>query len=213
MSDEFPEELTKLYSYVKQLDRLVTKNRHMTIFGRSILSVAGFVLFFVLLIPVIASAIFLVNRSHTQYVFLTGPAGSTTAYIAPRIHAILNAPELVEQLLHLNIVPNFELRSSCGGLDTNAQINAGVAHLGFAEDGFFGDSTSPMHCSSASEQTQANIKNIGAGTKMRVLMSLYKSPLHVVVRTKLGLSDPKRYPPVQKSISVEMGARPILLAN
>lgn len=194
MSDELPEELTKLYKYVRQFDRRITKLRHKTLFHRPILSVTSFVLIFVLFIPIAVVTVFLVNRTHMQYVFLTGPVGSTTAYLAPRIRSILNAPEPIEQLLHLNIVPNFALRSSCGGLDTNAQINAGMAHLGFAEDGFFGDTAPLMQCSSASNPIQANIKDMGAGTKMRVLLSLYKSPLHVVVRSKLGLSDLQEIP-------------------
>jgi len=198
MSDDLPEELTKLYRYVKQLDRRINKLRHMTLFRRPVMSVASFVLIFVLFIPVTAVVIFLVNRTHTQYVFLTGPAGSTTAYIAPRIRSILNAPEPIEQLFHLKIIPDFELRPSCGGLDTNAQINTGVAHLGFAEDGFFGNLTASTQCSSTAQPMQTKIKDVGAGTKMRVLMSLYKSPLHVVVRSKLGLSDLQQIPPGTK---------------
>ncbi|MBL8498517.1 hypothetical protein ABF87_11910 [Nitrosomonas sp. JL21] len=194
MSDEFPEELTKLYSYLKKLNRRVIKLRHMHFFRRPVASVTSFVMIFVLLIPTIVTGIYLISRASTEYVFLTGPAGSTTAYIAPRIQSILNTPESIEQFLHFNIVPDFQLRTSCGGLDTNAQINAGVAHLGFAEDGFFGDSTSPIHCSSASKLPQEDIRNMGAGTKMRVLMSLYKSPLHIVIRKKLGLSDLQEMP-------------------
>jgi len=194
VGDELPEELTKLYRYVKQLDRRITKLRHMRLFHRPILSVTSFVLIFVLLIPVIAVVTFLINRTHTHYVFLTGPAGSTTAYIAPRIQSILNAPDPIEQLLHLNIVPNFELRSSCGGLDTNAQINAGVAHLGFAEDGFFGDPVPSLYCATDSKQIQVTNESIGVGKKMRVLLSLYKSPLHVVVRSKLGFNDLQEVP-------------------
>ncbi|MGV8712308.1 MAG: TAXI family TRAP transporter solute-binding subunit [Nitrosomonas sp.] len=195
MSDEFPEELTKLYSYLKTLNRRAIKLRHRRFFRRPMISVMSFMMIFVLLIPVIVMGTYLISRANTEYIFLTGPAGSTTAYIAPRIQSILNAPEFIEQFLHFNIVPDFELRPSCGGLDTNAQINAGMAHLGFAEDGFFGDSTSPTHCSSASKLRQKDVKNMGAGTKMRVLMSLYKSPLHIVVRKKLGLNDLQQMPP------------------
>lgn len=198
MSDELPDELSKLYRYVKQWDRRITKLRHTTLFRRPILSVTRFVLIFVLLIPAIAVVIFLVHRTHTQYVLLTGSAGSTTAYLAPRIQSILNMPAPIEQLFHLNIVPDFELRSSCGGLDTNAQINAGVAHLGFAEDGLPGDSIASMHCSLPSKQIRAKITNTEMGTKMRVLVNLYKSPLHVVVRSKLKLSDLQEIPPGTK---------------
>jgi len=194
MSDELPEGITRLYRYVRQAERRVIRLRHMTLFHRPILRIVSFVLIFVLLVPLIVAGIFLTDRTNTHYVFLTGPVGSTTAYIAPRIQSILNAPEPIEQLLHLNIVPNFELRSSCGGLDTNAQINAGVAQLGFAEDGFFGDSTSPTYCSSDSRQLQKNTKNAEEGKKMRVLLNLYKSPLHVVIRSKLKLNDLQEIP-------------------
>lgn len=195
MSDELPGGLSKLYKYVRQMERRVIKLRHMTLFHRPILRVVSFVLIFVLLIPLVTAGILLINRTHTQYVLLTGPVGSTTAYIAPRIQSILEAPEPIEQLLHVNIVPNFKLRSSCGGLDTNAQINAGVAHLGFAEDGFIGNSSSFSYCSSDPKQTQANKENMGETKKVRVLLNLYKSPLHVIVRSKLKLNDLQELPP------------------
>ncbi len=189
MSDELPKELTRLYRYVKHLDRRISRLRHKTLFRRHLLGITSFVLIFVLLVPVLVITTFLLNRNYTQYIFLTGPAGSTTAYIAPRIQSILNSPEPIEQFLHFNIAPDFKLRPSCGGLDTNAQINAGTAHLGFAEDGFFGDSTASLYCTLDSRPVQENNKNIGLSKKMRVLLSLYKSPLHVVVRSNLDLDD------------------------
>lgn len=197
MNEELPEELIRLYKYVKQLDRRIRRLRHMKL-RRPLLSIKSLVLIFVFFIPMIAAAIFFINRANVQYVFLTGPVGSTTAYIAPRIRTIFNAPEPIEQLLHFNIVPNFVLQPSCGGLDTNAQINAGLAHLGFAEDGFFGDAALSMNCSSAAAQAHTSIKNIGVDIKMRALLSLYKSPLHVVVRSKLGLRDLQEIPPGTK---------------
>jgi hypothetical protein len=81
MSFDLPDETSRLYRYVRQLDRRVTK-----------------------------------------YILLTGPAGSTTARLAPRLQSILNEPLPIERLLHLNVVPDFELRPSCGALDTIAQI-------------------------------------------------------------------------------------------
>ncbi len=194
MSDELPKELTRLYRYVKHLDRRISRLRHKTLFRRHLLGITSFVLIFVLLVPVLVITTFLLNRNYTQYIFLTGPAGSTTAYIAPRIQSILNSPEPIEQFLHFNIAPDFKLRSSCGGLDTNAQINAGTAHLGFAEDGFFGDSTASLYCTSNSRPMQGDNKNISVGKKMRVLLSLYKSPLHVVVRSNMDFSNLQEIP-------------------
>ncbi|MDE2389645.1 MAG: hypothetical protein KGN35_11310, partial [Betaproteobacteria bacterium] len=62
MSDELSDELTKLYKYVKQLDRRTVKLRHAPFFRRPILSAMSFVLIFVLLIPAIASVTFLISR-------------------------------------------------------------------------------------------------------------------------------------------------------
>lgn len=194
MSDEFPEELTRLYSYFKRLNRRFIKLKHSVFFHRPILSFIGFGLIFVLVIPLIVAGIYLITRNNTQYIFLTGPAGSTTSYIAPRIKAILNMPDSLEKLVHFNIVPDFNLRPSCGGLDTNAQINTGVAHLGFAEDGFFGDSASFINCSATSKQIHTNNNGDKTATKVRVLLSLYKSPLHIVVRKKLEITDLQEIP-------------------
>lgn len=188
MSDDLPDEISRLYRYVKQLDRYFTKLRHNSISRQSILSATKFVLIFVLLIPAVAAVIFLVHRTHTQFILLAGPAGSTTAHLAPRIQSILNESAPIEQLLRLNVIPDFELRSSCGGLDTSAQIKAGIAHLGFAEDGFPEGSTTLMQCS-LSGQMPAQTRDSGLNEKMRVLMLLYKSPLHVVARAKLEFKD------------------------
>lgn len=187
-------EVTRMYRYIRHLDHRIARLRHKTFFRRHILGITSFVVIFVLLIPVLMIAIFLINRNYTEHIFLTGPVGSTTAYIAPRIQSILNSPEPIEQFLHFNIAPDFKLRSSCGGLDTNAQINAGIAQLGFAEDGFFGDSTASLYCNLDSKSVQENNQNIGINKKMRVLLSLYKSPLHVVVRSNLELNDLQEIP-------------------
>ena len=83
MSEDLPDESSRLYRYVRQLDRRVTTLRHKASSRQPVLSVTWFVLICLLLIPAVAVVIFLIQRTHTQYVLLTGPPGSTTARLAP----------------------------------------------------------------------------------------------------------------------------------
>jgi hypothetical protein len=135
MSFDLPDETSRLYRYVRHLDRHVTKLRHKAVSRQPVVGFKWLLITFVLVIPALAVVIFLIQRTHTRYVLLTGPAGSTTARLAPRLQTLLNEPAPIERFLHLNVVPDFELRPSCGALDTIAQLNAGVAHLGFVENG------------------------------------------------------------------------------
>ena len=189
MSSDLPDETSRLYRYVKQLDRRITTLRHKASSRQPVLSMTWFVLISLLLIPAVAVVIFLTYRTHTQYVLLTGPAGSTTARLAPRLQAILNEPTPLERWLHLNIIPDFELLPSCGALDTIAQMNAGVAHLGFAEDGLPEAPAASIHCPMSSERMPPTTRAAETDAKVRVLTLLYKSPLHVITRTKLGFKD------------------------
>ena len=68
-------------------------------------------------------------------------------------------------------------------------MNAGEAHLGFAEDGLPEATAASIHCSLSSDMMPPTIQATETDAKMRVLMLLYKSPLHVVARTKLGFKD------------------------
>ena len=144
---------------------------------------------FVLVIPALTVVIVLIHRTATRYVLFTEPAGSTAARLAPRLQTILNEPAPIERFLHLNVVPDFELRPSCGALDTIAQLNAGLAQLGFAEDGLPDDPSISSHCALSPITVPEMDRATGTDAKMRVLMLLYKSPLHIVARTKLGFKD------------------------
>ena len=118
MSFDLPEESSSLYRYVRQLDRHVTRLRHKAVSRQSVVGFKWLLLMFLRIIPALAVVIFLIQRTQTRYVLLTGPAGSTTARLAPRLQTILNEPAPIERFLHLNVVPDFELRPSCGALDT-----------------------------------------------------------------------------------------------
>lgn len=189
MSDDLPDETSKLYRYVRTFDRQLTKLRHTASSRQPILSLTWLALIFLLIIPAIATVTFLTHRTHTRYVLLTGQEGSTTAHLATRLQIILNKPNPFEQFLHLNIVPDFELRPSCGALDTIAQINAGVAHLGFAEDGLPTPPIASGHCPTLPDQPPSSKTGVPTDTKVRVLMQLYKSPLHIVARTSRGFKN------------------------
>ena len=189
MSIDLPDETSRLYRYVRHLDRHVTKLRHKAVSRQPVVGFKWLLITFVLVIPALAVVTFLIQRAHTRYVLLTGPTGSTTARLAPRLQTLLNEPAPIERFLHLNVVPDFELRPSCGALDTIAQLNAGVAHLGFVEDGLPDSPATSSHCSLSPVTVPETDRATGTDAKLRVLMLLYKSPLHIVARAKLGFKD------------------------
>ena len=189
MSTEFLDDSFRLYRYVRQLDRHIARIRRVAASRQPVVGIKSLLMIFLVIIPALAGASFLIQRIHTQYVLLTGPPGSSTAHIAPRLQAILNDPSPIERWLHLNIVPDFELKPSCGALDSIAQINAGMAQLGFAEDGLPYDLTGSSHCPLSPENELATNQAEGMDSRMRVVTLLYKSPLHIVARSTLGLKD------------------------
>ncbi len=189
MSFDLPDESSGLYRYVRRLDRRVSKVRHKAASHLSGLGFKWLGLIFFFVIPMVVIVTLLIQRTHTRYILLTGPSGSTTAHLAPRLQHILNEPAQIERLLHLNLVPDFEPRPSCGALESIALIRAGVAHLGFAEDGVPAALAGSRFCSLSSENILLPSQVAGMDAKMRVVMLLYKSPLHIVARTKLGFKD------------------------
>lgn len=189
MDFDLPDETSRLYRYVRQLDRRLTKLRHRRVSRQPVVRFKWILLIFLLVIPVLALVIFLIQRIDTRYMLLTGPPGSTTAHLAPRLQSILNEPAPIERILHLNIVPDFDLRPSCGALDTVAQLNAGMAQLGFAEDGLPDGPTVSSGCALPPSRKPAMSQPAETDAKMRVLTLLYKSPLHIVARSQLGFKD------------------------
>ncbi|HQY57936.1 MAG: TAXI family TRAP transporter solute-binding subunit [Nitrospira sp.] len=189
MSFDLPDETSTLYRYVRRFDRWLTKLRHTATSRQPMMGFQWILLTFLLVIPALAIIFFLIQCTHTRYVLLTGPAGSTTAQLAPRLQTILNEPDPIERFLHLNIVPDFELRPSCGAFDSIAQLNAGIAHLGFAEDGLPEGLVASSHCALSPATVQEMSPTLGTDAKIRVVTLLYKSPLQIVARAKLGVKD------------------------
>lgn len=145
-------------------------------------------LLFLVVIPLSVLVGVLVVRTHTTYYLLTGPPGSTTAELGARIAKTLNAPTRLERVLHLNIVPDFMVKESCDSLDSIYYVNAGLAHLTFVQDGLPLHFERPPICALSVEEMKGH-KKVHESIRIRALMPLYKSPLHVVARKRLGWKD------------------------
>ena len=195
MGFDLPDETSRLYRYVRRLDRRLVKLRRQALSYRPMVAFKWFLTTFALIIPVLALMWFLFHRTHTQYWLLTGPAGSTTAHVASRLQNLLNEPAPIERWLHLNLVPDFALRPSCGALDSIAQLNAGTAHLGFAEDGLPGNFSAMNPCALVPNPGPAMDRSTETGEKVRVVTLLYKSPLHIIARKTLGVKDIQKLAP------------------
>ncbi len=130
----------------------------------------------------------LIVRTHTSYYLLTGPPGGMAAQLGPKIAQVLNTPTKLERFLHLNIVPDFVVKESCGALDSIYYVNAGVAHMTFVQDGLPLHFDRPPSCALSIEPTLLSRKT-HESIRIRALMPLYKAPLHIVARKKFGWTD------------------------
>lgn len=156
------------------------------------------VLIFLVIIPALSVLSLLIERTHTTYYLFTGPQGGANHMLGPRLADALNRPDKLEKFLHMNIVPDFVPRESCGSLDNIFYINQGVAQLGFAEDGLPLNFLQPPRCSLEFNQKELKGSLRGDGIRLRALMPLYKSPLHIIARKSLTISDVRDIPPRAK---------------
>lgn len=200
MSFDLPDETSRVYRYIRQLDRHVTKLRHKAASRQLVVDFKWFRFIFLLIIPTLAVVIFLIQRTHTRYVLLTGPAGSPTARLAPRLQTILNEPAPIERFLHINVVPDFELRPSCGPHRVCGRpLTRRPSRFNLLLLVSWDDSD--------------NEPSTGTDAKMCVLMLLYKSLLHIVARTSWGSRTSRISRSAPKSISVRTEARPTSSVN
>jgi TRAP transporter TAXI family solute receptor len=156
------------------------------------------IIFFLVVIPLSYVTALLFERTHTNYYLFTGPRGGSSYLLGPRFADVLNKPDKLETLLRMNIVPDFIPQESCGSLDNIYYINQGIAHVGFAEDGLPLHFEKPPKCSLQLEQSDALKNRPQDGIRLRALMPLYRSPLHVVARKELGISDLREIQPHSK---------------
>lgn len=166
-----------------------------------------------LLAPMAVAGIELTHRAKMDYYLLTGPKGGTYDVVAPRLAEVLNRPDKLERFLHLNIVPDFTFRETCGSLENLFYIDHGMGQLAFAEDGL------PLHFTRTSEcklpigSEPVAEKGMHKEIRMRALMPLYKSPLHIVARKSLGIADADDIPPRTRTYLGPEGSATAFLAH
>jgi TRAP transporter TAXI family solute receptor len=183
---------------------------HKPIWRELLANTAWWMVLFLLVIPLAILVGTLVIRTHTTHYLLTGPPGSTADHLGPRIIQVLNTPTKLERFLHLNIVPDFVAKESCGSQDSIYYVNGGAAHLAFVEDGL------PLHFERPPSCTLSMGRLVPKSThevRIRALMPLYKSPLHVVARRNLGWADLRDIRPHAKAYLGPAGGSTEVLAQ
>ena len=176
------------YRLFKRAHRRWRRFSHKPLWRDLLANTAWWAILFLLIIPLAILLGTLIVRTHTTYYLLSGPPGSTAAQLGPRIAQALNTPTKLERVLHLNIVPDFVPKESCGSLDSIYYVNAGAAHLTFVEDGLPLHFERPPSCA-LSIGDRVVIKKSHESIRIRALMPLYKSPLHIVARKQSGWTD------------------------
>ena len=189
---------TAHYRTIKRLSFAYRRLRNKPLLRNALISNKWVLVVFLVVIPLCYLAALLIERTHTNYYLFTGPRGGSSYLLGPRFADVLNRPDRLETLLHLNIVPDFIPQESCGALDNIYYINQGIAHMGFAEDGLPLHFEKPPKCSLQIEQGAALKNRRQDGIRLRALMPLYQSPLHVVARKDLGISDLREIQPHSK---------------
>jgi len=199
------------YHFLKHAHRRWRRFSHRPIWRNLLANTAWWSVLFLLLIPLGILVGTLVVRTHTTHYLLTGPAGSTADHLGPRIIQVLNTPTKLERFLHLNIVPDFIAKESCGSQDSIYYVNAGAAHLAFVEDGLPLHFERPPSCTLSMGELVP--KRTHESVRIRALMPLYKSPLHVVTRRSLGWADMRDIRPRAKAYLGPAGGSTEVLAQ
>jgi len=186
------------YRAIKHGSLAYRRLRNKPVFRKIPFNAKWLLLIFIVIIPAFYMVSYLIKQTHTNYYLFTGPKGGTYYELGPKLAEVLNRPDRLEKLLHLNIVPDFFPRESCGSLDNIYFINQGVAQLGLAEDGLPLHFEKPPKCSLEFNQKELKGTTRGDGIRLRALMPLYKSPLHIVARIEMAISDIRDIPPHTK---------------
>lgn len=144
-------------------------------------------IFLLVVIPLVVGIGFLIHRTHTTYYLLTGPKGGSSHMIGSRMVDVLNQTTPLEDLLHLNIVPDYHAEESCGSLDNLYYLNRGLAQLAFVHDGLPVDAVD--HPSCPLPLPEPRFKSTQSAMRARAVFPLYAAPLHIVARRDLHLTD------------------------
>jgi TRAP transporter TAXI family solute receptor len=154
--------------------------------------------FFLVVVPLVYVSSVLYARTHTQYYLVTGPVGGTYDLLGGRITDALNTPDDLERGLHLNIVPDFIAKRSCGAFDNLYAINHRLAQIGFAEDGLPLMFQKTRLCALQGADPALLKQERDDKLRMRALMILYRSPLQIIARRGSLFSDASAIPPHTK---------------
>lgn len=200
------------YHLLKRVHRHWRRLAHKPLWRDLLANTAWWAVLFLLVIPVSILIGTLIVRTHTAYFLLSGPPGSTAAELGPHIAQVLNTPSKLERVLHMNIVPDFVAKASCGSLDSIYYVNAGGAHLTFVEDGLPLHFERPPSCALAVED-QPVPKRPHESIRIRALMPLYKSPLHVIARKSLGWTELSQVRPHAKTYVGPAGGATAIVAQ
>jgi TRAP transporter TAXI family solute receptor len=199
------------YHLLKHVHRRWRRFSHKPIWRDLLANTAWWTVLFLLVIPLFVLVGTMTVRTHTTHYLLTGPPGSTADHLGPRIVDVLNMPTKLERFLHLNIVPDFVAKQSCGSQDSIYYMNAGVAHLAFVEDGLPLHFERPPSCTLSMGELVP--KRAHESVRIRAFMPLYKSPLHVVARKSLGWADLRDIRPHAKAYLGPAGGSTEVLAQ
>lgn len=182
------------YRAFKQGSARFRRLRRLPILRKLWLLQTSFFGIFVFFIPFLVLAGMLADRLMTTYYLVTGPAGGTYATMGEPVVETLNSPSRFRRLFRMDFMPAFEPKPSNGALDNMHQINLGLAELGFAEDGMPLQADKPAACATAQEKARAKQQGQQQVVRLRALMPLYRSPLHIVARRDFPLDDVGRLP-------------------
>lgn len=178
----------RLYRVLKALDAAYRRVHRHPIFHYLVRNGRKTVILVAMGLPLLATAGFLYERTHTQFVLLTGPHGATSTQVGAQIADALNEPTGIEEWLHLKLFPTIVPAESCGSLDNIAMLNRGVAQLVFVEDGLPMHIHAPPACLLHTREDTQVVKETNA-IRLRAVMPLYRAPLHVLSRKKLNIQD------------------------
>lgn len=190
--------ISRGHNVIRHWSFVFRRLRHKPFVEKALGSGKWFFILFLLLIPLVVFVGVVFKRTHTIYPFVTGPQDSTYAKLGHPIATALNTPDKIEQLFHLNLIPDFIAEETCGPFDNVYLINHEGALLGFAEDGLplFFEPTS--RCASFSHKPHKPQHPQTADIRFRALMPLFLSPLHVIANKKATYSDIRKIPPRTK---------------
>lgn len=201
------------YQSIRTASRSCRRFARRSAFRAALLSSRWWVVLFLMVIPASWLVLVVTHRTQTDYVLLTGPKGGTYDKVGPRLAEVLNRPSRLEQILHMNIVPDFELRETCGSLENLFYIDHRVGQLAFAEDGL------PLHfqrtsqCALPIPPATVSDTRQHSEIRLRALVPLYKSPLHILAKRSLGIEDVDDIPPHVRTYMGPEGSGTAFLAR